>query len=568
MSQLFLKTKTAGYYMVQNANQALYSQLFSNAAWTKTNITLTATQTDPNSGTEAFTLTAGASNATMLQSIVLDGTRNRTLSIYLKRKTGTGNISLTVDGSTYVVTAITGAWVRYSTTLSASGTITCGIKIATSGDEVYAAWAQLEDTNAVSPGYTTYATNTANRYTVTQITDADYPANTARGCAFLDGRFFVMDEASADIYQSALENAASWSALEFIGTQIEPDAGVYLAKFNNYIVAFKKFSTEFFYDAANATGSILSPVQNSAFKVGCASDGSVREMAGTIVWMGQTKDGFGRGIFQLDGTAPKKISTGQVDKIINADSLATVYSWSCNVGSHLLYGLTLVTTGITLVYDFTSQLWSFFTYLTSSGVNKTITAISTLGVATSTAHGYSDGDIILVASTNASFNGWHVVTDPTTDTFQLQATGTAFSGSGTSTKHTESYFPIISSTAANGKQYMQHATSGALYEFSQSTYTDPIGSIAARIRTPKLDEGKTDYKTMPSAELIGDKVSSVAVMRYSDDDYVTNSGFRPIDLLTDQSQIRRLGKFRRRSFEVLHVKNALLRLEALEITGA
>jgi len=94
---------------VQNANQALYSQLFSNAAWTKTNITLTATQTDPNSGTEAFTLTAGASNATMLQSIVLDGTRNRTLSIYLKRKTGTGNISLTVDGSTYVVTAITGA---------------------------------------------------------------------------------------------------------------------------------------------------------------------------------------------------------------------------------------------------------------------------------------------------------------------------------------------------------------------------------------------------------------------------------------------------------------------------
>lgn len=568
MTQLLLKTKTAGYYMTQNANLLTYSQLFSNAAWTKTNITLTSGQTDPSAGTEAFTLTAGAANATMLQSITLDGPKNRTLSLYLKRKTGTGNISLTVDGSTYVVTAITGAWVRYSTALLASGTVTCGIKIATSGDEVYMAWAQLEDTNAVAPGYTTYATNTANRYTVTQITDADYPANTARGCAFLDGRFFVMDEASGDIYQSALENAASWAALEFIGTQIEPDAGVYLAKFNNYIAAFKKYSTEFFYDAANSTGSILAPVQNAAFKVGGAHESSFQEMAGTVVWMGQSKGGFGRGIFRLNGTAPDKISTEQVDKILNADSLATVYSWSCNVGAHLLYGLTLVTTGVTLVYDFTSQLWSLFTYLTSSGVNKTITAVTTGGVATSTAHGYSDGDILLIASTNADFNGWHVATDVTTDTFQLQATGTVFSGSGTATKHTESYFPIISSTAANGKQYMQHATSGALYEFSQSTYTDPIGAIAARIRTPKLDEGKTDYKTMPSAELIGDKVASFAVMRYSDDDYVTNTGFRPIDLNADQSQIRRLGKFRRRSFEVLHVKNALLRLEAIEVTGA
>ena len=566
MSQLFLKTKTIGYYMVQNANQLLYSQLFSNAAWTKTNITLTASQTDPSSGTEAFTLTAGAANATILQSIALTGTLNRTFSIYLKRKTGTGNISLTVDGSTYVVTAITGAWVRYSTTLSASGTVTAGIKIATSGDEVYAAWAQLEDTDAASPGYTTYATNTANRYTVTQITDADYPSNTTRGCAFLDGRFFVM-ALNGDIYQSALENAASWAALEFIGTQIEPDQGVYLAKHNNYLAAFKQYSTEFFYDAAESSGSILAPVQNAAFKIGCASDASVKEMAGTVVWMGQTKDGFGRGIFRLSGNSPEKLSTPQIDKIINADSLATVYSWSCNVGSHLLYGLTLVTTGVTLVYDFTTQLWVFFTYLTSSGVNKTITAVTALGVVTSAAHGYSDGDIILVAATNSSFNGWHVATDVTTDTFQIQATGTVFSGSGTATKHTETYFPVIASTSANGKQYMQHATSGALYEFSQSTYIDPIGAIAARIRTPKMDKGNTDYKTMPSAELIGDKISSVAVMRMSDDDYVTSSKFRPVDLIADQSEIRRLGKYRRRSFEVLHLKNALLRLEALEIEG-
>ena len=561
MTQLFLKTKTAGYYMTLNANQVLYSQLFSNAAWVRSNLTLTAGQTDPNAGTEAFTLTAGAANATMLQSVALTGTLNRTFSIYLKRKTGTGNISITVDGSTYSVETTTGSWARFDTTLTASGTVTCGVKITTSGDEVYAAWAQLEDGLA-----STYATNTANRYTVTQITDADYPSNTTRGCVFLDGRFFVMNVAG-EIYQSALENAASWSALEFIGTQIEPDQGVYLAKHNNYLAAFKQYSTEFFYDAANATGSILSPVQNAAFKVGCASDASVKEMAGTVVWMGQTKDGFGRGIFRLNGMAPEKISTPQIDKILNADSLATVYSWSCNVGSHLLYGLTLVTTGVTLVYDFTTQLWAFFTYLTSSGVTKTITAVTAAGVVTSASHGYSDGDIVLIAATNADFNGWHVVTDVTTNTFQLQATGTVFSGSGTSVKHTETYFPVIASTSANGKQYLQHATNGKLFEFSQSTYIDDVGAIAARIRTPKFDGGSSAFKTMGSVEVIGDKISSKALLRYTDDDFVSFSYFRPVDLSIERSNLFRMGRYSRRSFELLHVKNALLRLEALEIEG-
>ncbi len=562
MTQLFLKTKTAGYYLTFSPNQFLYSQALDNAVWTATNMTRTSGQTDPDAGTDAYTLTATGANATLLQSVVLTDSLNRVVSLYLKRKTGTGNISLTVDGSTYEVVTIDGTWVRYDTTLSASGTVTAGIKITTSGDEVYAAWGMLEDGNTPS----TYDETAASRYVMTQITDADYPANTCRGAQYLDGRFFVMDLVG-DIYQSADENVASWDALEFIGSQIFPEAGVYLAKIGNYLVALKQWSIEFFYNAGNATGSILAPVQNASHRIGCASEDSVKEVAGTVVWLGHTQEGFGRAVFRLNGTTPEKISTGQVEKILNADDLATVYSWAANVGSHMLYGLTLATTGVTLVYDFSSGLWSFFTYLTSSGANKTITAVTAAGVATSTAHGYSDGDIILVASTNSDFNGWHVVTDVTTDTFQLQTTGTTFSGSGTATKHTESYFPISASIASNGVQYMQHATTGTLYEFDADTHTDPIGAIAARVRTPKMDSNTTGYKTMASAELVGDKVSSYAVLRYTDDDYVSYSNFRPVDLSATRSKIRRLGNFRRRAFEMLHVRDALFRMEALEIEG-
>ena len=114
---------------------------------------------------------------------------------------------------------------------------------------------------------------------------------------------------------------------------------------------------------------------------------------------------------------------------------------------------------------------------------------------------------------------------------------------------------------------MQHATSGALYELSQSTYVDPIGAIAARIRTPKMDGGTAKNKFIGSAEIIGDKVSSTCVMRHSSDDYATYSNFRPVSLSANRSKINRLGKFSRRAFEILHVKNALLRLEAIEIEG-
>lgn len=409
-----------------------------------------------------------------------------------------------------------------------------------------------------------YMTGSAPSYTITQITDVDYPATTVRGAVFLDGRFFVMN-ALGEIYQSALEDASSWSSLEFIDSQNDSDAGVFLAKFNNYIVAMKTYSIEFFYDAANPTGSILAPVQNMTVHIGCASGDSVQDMGGSLCWMGQSRNGFGRAIYSMQGTSPSKVSDSQIEKILDSDDLSTVYSWSAKVGSHLLYGITLVTSAITLVYDFSTGLWSYFTYLVTSGVNKTVTAVSAAGVVTAASHGYSDGDIVLLASTNGDFNGWHVATDVTTDTFQVQATGTAFSGSGTATKHTESYFPVISSTSNGGKQYMQDATSGTLYEFDQDTYADYIGAIATRVRTPQIDDGSTNNKPMSAIELVGDKIDSTALVRYSDDDYVTYSKFRPIKLDNARPRIRRAGHFRRRAIEVLHIGNALFRMQAVNV---
>lgn len=559
--QLMLKSTAGAWYLEQSVNHLLRTEEFDDVIWKTFNCTVTAGQTDPNAGSTAAKITADDANARFYQPVeFLGGTMNRTFSLYVKRITGTGDIDITVDGVTFETIVVTGSFVRYDTTLPIGGDADVGVRIKTSGDEIVVAFAQVENGKM-----SVYTKNGENEYVIFTITDTDYPINTVRGCVFLDGRFFVMTP-SGEIQQSALEDASSWAALDFIQSQIDAGRGVFLSRMKNYIVAFKDWSTEFFYDAANSEGSILSPVQNAAFQIGCASDGSVQEMSDTICWMGQTKVGFGRGIYALQGTEAQKFSTPAVDKILDADDLSEVHSWSATVGPHSLYGITLVSSKVTLAYDFSSQVWSFFTSLTAINDPLSISSISVDGkVTTATNHGLSDGAIVKISDVNDDFNGWHISTDITSDTVQIQSDGTAVAGFGSLQRYKETWFPIVSSVRAEGRQYMQDAVSGALYEFSQNVLRDGGNGIAMRIRTPKIDDGSSRAKTMGPVELVGDKVPSVALVRHSDDDYGTNSNFRPVDLGAKRSRIRRVGKTNRRSFEILHVGDALVRLEAIEI---
>lgn len=122
-----------------NTNRCLYSEDFSNAAWVKSNVTVTANSTTaPNGTTTADTLTATAANGTVIQDLGVVASAPKSGSVYLKRKTGTGNIDMTLDnGATWTTKTLTAAWQRFdiSQTLANED---FGIRIVTSGDEVYA----------------------------------------------------------------------------------------------------------------------------------------------------------------------------------------------------------------------------------------------------------------------------------------------------------------------------------------------------------------------------------------------------------------------------------------------
>ena len=102
------------------------------------------TFTAPDSTTTAATVTATTAGAVLRQTTPTISSRQCTFSVYLYRKTGTGNVDITFDGNTFTTQPVTGAWTRYSISGSKVVSPTFGIRLATAGDEVYIWGAQLE----------------------------------------------------------------------------------------------------------------------------------------------------------------------------------------------------------------------------------------------------------------------------------------------------------------------------------------------------------------------------------------------------------------------------------------
>lgn len=169
----FTRASEARYYdastqAVAEQNLLTYSQQFDNAAWlvavgtaTKTANTTTA----PDGTLTADEIAATSTNATIWQTYTPVVGSPYSGSIYLKRKTGTGTVELTVNGSTYSSVDLSGGgWVRATSTYTAtSGTKAIGIRIATSGDEVYVWGAQLEQRSTVT-AYTPTTTAAVTNY--------------------------------------------------------------------------------------------------------------------------------------------------------------------------------------------------------------------------------------------------------------------------------------------------------------------------------------------------------------------------------------------------------------------
>jgi len=199
--------------------------------------------------------------------------------------------------------------------------------------------------------------------------NASYPAYTTKGLAYLNGAIYVMQHffgtaITPAVIWGSVPNSVSvsgdWDPLDYITAQIEPDSGVYLSKQSVYVVALKGWTTEFFSDVGNPTGSPLLFYPAGKLNYGCASADSVQSIQEILFFISTNRDASNQ-ILMLEQTQPRVVSTPDIDRLLNQIDLSVVYSWHIKVNGHNFYVVTIKNANLTLAYDLVQNRWEQWT---------------------------------------------------------------------------------------------------------------------------------------------------------------------------------------------------------------
>lgn len=396
-------------------------------------------------------------------------------------------------------------------------------------------------------------------------------AVTVPGIVYLDDYIFVQ-RITGEIQNCNRSAYTVWDALDFTTPEKEPSLAVCLAKSLNFLVAFKQWDTEFFYDAEQPPpGSPLLPQDSAYLKLGNASAQSTVEFDGGIIFISK-RDQLQRSreVHVLNGLTPQKISSPEVERLLNASTLETVYALYLSTAGHQLYFLTLKDIDVTLIYDFGNKFWYSWTLLTAQS-SQSVTALTRTGnvvTAVVANHNFNDGDPVVISGANeAEYNGTYNITlvDANTFTYPVEdEPDTPATGTITAMGYNESYFPAVAYATYQNLDLVLHETNGLIYALEENIYQDTGVPINVLLRNPNWDNGNKYRKTFSHIKAVGDLVDADILIRHTNDDYESYSKYRSLSMASQFSMLRKLGQGRRRAWEVRYTGNTELRLEALD----
>lgn len=394
-----------------------------------------------------------------------------------------------------------------------------------------------------------------------------YPVETVRGVAYLDGTYYVADP-NARVWGSDINDPLTWSPLNVLEAQAEPDGAVAIARQLQYIVVFGKWTIEFFQDAGNPTGSPLLPYTSAFLEMGCVDGNSVAQAENTIGFIGQTRT-KGVGVYTLNGTSPQYISNPSIDRIISENPKTKVRAFWVKISGHYFYVLSL--DGITLAWDQMGQDWKEWTTLYPQ-TNATVPCNISggYGLVTFPGHNLTTGSPLgLTGIANLTGPVYPTAKDSINLSF-VAPTGVA-DGNYTVTAQTYSEQPFLGRyyCAVGLNDYFQD-DDGNLYTANIAVGADELEDgtvpITVESRLPHWDGGVGDWKFVNECRVVADVMGVTLWIRWSDDDCQTWSDFVPLGLQSEVPFLQRLGRTRRRVWQVKTGDSASpLRLEALEL---
>lgn len=387
--------------------------------------------------------------------------------------------------------------------------------------------------------------------TLLQITDTDFPGNLpnieiAGGGAVLDGYLFVMDT-KGTIYNSDLNDPTSWDGLNFIASQREEDAGVFLTKHHDHLVAIGTKSIEFFYDAGNAVGSPISPRQDISYITGAIDSKSVFNTGNIIYFIGSEKTGT-TSVFKIDQFNLQKVSFDSVDTFLSVTRARTKFDFGvagATVGDHQLIFITSLAPSEGTVGEATLDQWSpqftlVFDSLTQTFVQfettvSTIQAFSVVGTTERSAVSERESVILFYNGDYGSFDL----------TFNKQ------DGASSDPLYVEADYIV------NQDDYVQ--------DLGQ----DETANIEAVILLPESDFGSVTNKFMYRMSVVGTTTANGVddtpiKVSWTDDHYRTFTEERDLHTGLNRS-LTRGGAFRRRAYMLRYTGTDIIRIEGIEV---
>lgn len=152
-----LTEQSDGFLKFQAHNLCLWSNDFSNAAWNKIAVTVSSASSPPELGANAFRLESSGAGSRILQSVTLFG--DSAFGIWVRRVSGSGNVSLGWDLSTPTVLALTSSWQFFQIAANlAATTYTPRITFADSGDIIEVCAPRIRRTPSVDTYIATTST--------------------------------------------------------------------------------------------------------------------------------------------------------------------------------------------------------------------------------------------------------------------------------------------------------------------------------------------------------------------------------------------------------------------------
>lgn len=214
---------------------------------------------------------------------------------------------------------------------------------------------QIMINDGVRSYYITVATNT-----VTQIVDADYPANVV-SIAFQNGYGIALTN-TGRFYFSGINDFSSWGALDYLTAEIRPDQAKAVISHLQTLIVLGLDGTEIYYSDPNPDAP-FSRIQGGYMSKGCGATHSVAIGDNTPIWLSNERQ-----IVRMVsmGAMPQVISTRKLDELLQTyDTVSDAYAFCPIIKGYAWYVITFPSEDITFAYNLVTQSW--FKWLSFAG---------------------------------------------------------------------------------------------------------------------------------------------------------------------------------------------------------